>query len=131
MILVVAQQGLARGRVLEAIELPVRPGMTLDIDGGPALRQTLYTDGLNENELGARASLTYRWTIKDGFTFSEDASVVSSDGSTTLFSNTALSAKLSEVISGKISFNVQSETDPLPGRERTDTATRASIVYSF
>lgn len=108
-----------------------RPGMTLDIDGGPALRQTLYTSGRSENEFGARASLSYRWTMRDGITFSEDASVVTSDGSTTLFSNSAITAKFSDVISGKLSFNIQSETDPLPGRESTDTATRASIVYSF
>lgn len=108
-----------------------KPNMTLDIDGGPALRQTLYTTGVKEDQFGARGSLTYRWTIKDGWTVSEDASVVTSDGNTTLFSNTALSAKFSEVISGRISFNVQSDTDPLPGRQNTDTATRASIVYSF
>jgi putative salt-induced outer membrane protein len=108
-----------------------RPGMTLDIDGGPALRQTLFTTGISDNEFGARASLTYRWTVRDGMTFSEDASIVSSDGNTTLISTSALTSKLTDVISARLSFNVQSETDPQFGRKPTDTATRASIAYRF
>jgi putative salt-induced outer membrane protein len=113
------------------VRLIDRTGMTLDIDGGPALRQTRFTNDQSDNEFGARGSLTYRWTIRDGFTFSEDASVVTSDGNTTLISATALTAKLTSFISTRMSFNVQSETQPLPGRQATDTVTRASIVYSF
>lgn len=108
-----------------------RSNMTLDIDGGPALRQTLYADGLSEDDIGARGSLAYRWTIKPGMTLSEDASAVSSGGNTTLISTSALTAKLTSAISARISFNLQTETDPLPGRVSTDTATRASIAYSF
>jgi len=108
-----------------------RPGMTLDVDGGPALRQTRFTDGTGDDEFGGRASLTWRWTIRDGFTASQDASIVSSDGNTTLISTSALTAKLTSFISTRMSFNIQSETDPLPGRRATDTATRASLVYSF
>lgn len=108
-----------------------RPGMTLDVDGGPALRQTRFTDGTGEREFGARGSLTYRWTIRDGFTLSEDASIVTGNGNTTLISTSALTAKLTSFMSARMSFNIQAETDPLPGRQATDTATRASLVYSF
>jgi len=108
-----------------------KPNMTLDIDGGPALRQVLFTDGRSEDDIGARGSLIYRWTIKPGLTFSEDASVVSSGGNTTLISTSALTTKLTRTISARVSFNLQSETNPLPGRKSTDTATRASIAYSF
>jgi len=126
--------GFAR-RFTESLGLGYRlvekPGMTLDVDGGPALRQTRFTDGTGDDEFGARASLTWRWTIRDGFTASEDASIVSSDGNTTLISTSALTAKLTSFISARMSFNIQSETDPLPGRQATDTVTRASLVYSF
>ncbi|HWJ71142.1 MAG TPA: DUF481 domain-containing protein [Sphingobium sp.] len=113
------------------LRLIQRPGMTLDVDGGPALRQTRFTDGTGDSQFGARGSLAYRWTIRDGFTVSQDASIVTSDGSTTLISTSALTAKLTSFISTRMSFNVQSESDPLPGRKATDTATRASFVYSF
>ncbi len=122
-------------RFTESIGLGYRaiskPNMTLDIDGGPALRQTRFNNGFSEDDFGARGSLVYRWTIRPGTSFSEDATVVSSGGNTTLISTSALTAKLTRVFSARISFNVQSETDPLPGRKSTDTATRASIVYSF
>jgi putative salt-induced outer membrane protein len=113
------------------IRLIQRPGMTLDVDGGPALRQTRFTDGTGDSEFGARGSLAYRWTIREGFTISQDASIVTSDGNTTLISTSALTTKLTSFISARMSFNVQSESDPLPGRQATDTATRASFVYSF
>jgi putative salt-induced outer membrane protein len=122
-------------RFTESIGLGVRlidrPRMTLDVDGGPALRQTLFIDGTSDDEFGARGSLTYRWTIRNGFTFSEDASIVSSDGNTTIISASALAAKITEYLSTRVSFNVQSETQPLPGRKPTDTATRVSVIYSF
>ncbi len=113
------------------LRLIQRPGMTLDVDGGPALRQTRFTNGTASSEFGARGSLAYRWTIRDGFTVSQDASIVTSDGNTTLISTSALTAKLTSFISARMSFNVQSESDPLPGGQATDTATRASFVYSF
>lgn len=126
--------GFAR-RFTESLGLGLRvvqrPNMTLDVDGGPALRQTRFTDGTGDDELGARASLAWRWTIRDGFTVSQDASVVTSNGNSTIISTSALTAKLTSFISTRMSFNVQSETDPLPGRRATDTATRASFVYSF
>lgn len=106
-------------------------GMTLDVDGGPAMRQTRLINGFSSNEYGARGSITYRWTIRDGYVFSEDGSIVVSDSNTTFISTSALTAKLTSFISGRISFNIQSESDPLLGLESTETATRASIVYSF
>lgn len=108
-----------------------RPNMTLDIDGGPAIRQTFFVDGTNEEDFGARGSLVYRWTVRPGTIFSQEASAVSSGGDTTLISTSSLNTKLTRIFSARISFKVQSETDPLPGRKPTDTATRASLVYSF
>lgn len=126
--------GFAR-RFTESIGLGYRaisrPGMTLDVDGGPALRQTLYTSGFSYEEFGLRASVTYRWTLRPDTIFSQDASAVTSDGNATLISTSALTTKLSRKLSARVSLNVQSETEPQPGRKSTDTATRASLVYSF
>lgn len=107
------------------------PDMSLDVDAGPALRQTLFTDGTSQSDVGARASLTYRWTIRDGLLLSEDASVLSADGNTTLLSTTALSSRITGPLSARLSFKVQSETDPPLGSRPTDTATRATLVYKF
>ncbi|MET0238804.1 MAG: DUF481 domain-containing protein [Sphingobium sp.] len=108
-----------------------RPRMTLDLDAGPAFRQTLYTDGGSEFEVGPRASLAYKWTLRDGMTLSEDASVVSSDGTTTFISNTAFTSRLTKALSGRLSFNIQGESNRPEGSKPTDTTTRATLVYKF
>lgn len=105
--------------------------MKLNLDAGPALRQTRYIAEGNENEFAGRASLSYRWKINEGMEFAQDASVLSGTVNTTLVSTTSLTAALSEALSTRLSFNVQSEKNPPDERESTDTATRATIVYSF
>lgn len=105
--------------------------MTLDLDAGPALRQTHYIDELDEFSVATRGSLAWRWTMKSGMQLTQDASVLSDERNTTWISKTALTAALSRALSARVSFNVQSESEPAGGRRPTDTATRASIVYDF
>lgn len=108
-----------------------RPHMTLDLDAGPAFRQTVFTDGTSANEIGPRASLTYKWTIAPDMTFTEDASVVSDDGGTTFITNSALTSKITGRLSGRVSVKVQTESNRPVGAKPTDTATRAALVYTF
>lgn len=108
-----------------------RHGMTLDLDAGPALRHTAFTDGRNTNEVGPRASLNYKWVLTPAMTFTEVASIVSADGSTTFTANSAFSSKITKALSGRISVNIQSESNRQQGSKPTDTATRATLVYEF
>ena len=108
-----------------------RPNMTLDLDAGPAFRQTLFTDGTSANEIGPRASLAYKWTLARGMTFTEDASVVYDDGGTTFIANTAVTSKITGRLSGRMSVKVQTESNRPVGAKPTDTATRAALVYTF
>lgn len=105
--------------------------MTLDLDAGPALRQTRYVDGTDEMDVAGRASLAYRWQLNSGMLFTQDASLLSSENNTTWLSRTGLTATLSQALSTRLSFNFQNESNPAGGRKPTDTATRATIVYSF
>jgi putative salt-induced outer membrane protein len=113
--------------------------MTLDIEGGPAFRQALYTDaqlvGLETNgqlnEVGARGSLAYKWNISDVTNFTQNASIVNGENNTTIISTTALTTKLIGKLSTRLSFNLQNESNPLENRRPTDTTTRATLVYSF
>jgi putative salt-induced outer membrane protein len=116
------------GGGLRAID---RPNMTLDLDAGPALRQTLFTDGTSSIVIGPRASLTYKWTLPHGRTFTEDASVVSDDDGTTIISNTAFTTKITGGLSARMSVKVQTESNRPSGAKPTDTSTRASLVFTF
>lgn len=108
-----------------------RPNMTLDLDAGPAFRQTVFTDGTRSSEIGPRASLAYKWTLPHGMVFTENASMVSADGSTTLISDTAFTSKITNDLSGRMSLRVQSESNRPVGSKPTDTTTRATLVYKF
>lgn len=122
-------------RLTESLGLGYRvideESMTLDLDAGPAMRQTWLTDNGHESEWAGRIALAYRWTIRDGLDLTQDASALLATDSSTLISVTALSAKLTGALSGRLSFNVQNETDPPDDRVGTDTATRATLVYQF
>ncbi|MFT3964613.1 MAG: DUF481 domain-containing protein [Sphingobium sp.] len=126
--------GYAR-RFTESVGLGLRAinraDMTLDLDAGPALRQTLFTDGTSASEIGPRASLTYKWTLPRGMVLTENASVVSSDGGTTFIADTAFTSKITNALSGRMSLKIQSESNRPAGSKPTDTTTRATLVYTF
>ncbi len=64
-------------------------------------------------------------------TLTENASVLAAPIDTTLISSTALTARINGKLSARLSYNVQKETDPPAGLKSTDTATRATLAYSF
>ena len=126
--------GFAR-RFTESAGVGYRPiktdNMTLDIDAGPALRQTSFTDGSRDRDAAVRAAIVYRWQVNPAMQFSQNASALSGEENTTWMSNTAFTAALSRKLSTRLSFNVMSESNPPAGTKPTDTATRASIIYNF
>ncbi|HEX7852944.1 MAG TPA: DUF481 domain-containing protein [Sphingobium sp.] len=108
-----------------------RPDMTLDLDAGPAFRQTLFTDGTSASEIGPRASLAYKWTLPRGMMFSENASVVTGDGGSTFIADTAFTSKITNSLSGRMSVKVQTESNHPIDAKPTDTTSRATLVYKF
>ncbi|MND04826.1 hypothetical protein D3C83_252710 [compost metagenome] len=46
-------------------------------------------------------------------------------------STTGLSATISDALAARVSFDVTRQDKVPAGRKRTDTATRAALVYSF
>jgi len=107
------------------------PTMSLDLEAGPSLRQINYIDNTHDNQLAARASLSYQWKITSTLTFSEDASALMASGDTTLISTTALTSKLLGALSARLSFNIQNESNPPLGLKNTDYSTRLTAVYDF
>lgn len=107
-----------------------REDMSLSIDAGPAFRQVRFVEGGSESKTAARASLAYRWDILPTLTFSQDVAAVL-DGSKTFTSTTALTSKLWGALSGRLSYYVIHEGDPVDDRKKTDTTMRLSLVYSY
>jgi len=105
--------------------------MTFDLEGGPGARQTQFAGGELENEFICVLGGDYDWTIREGLTFSNDTSIFLGADRTTLSNIAAFTAQLTERISGRFSFEAQHDTSVPLGQDRTQTATRASIVYGF
>jgi len=102
-----------------------------DVMAGPAFRQTKYSDDTSASEPAIFARTRLEWRITDTLKFTEEADSGIAKRNSTLTSTTALTSNLYGRLSGRISFGVEIETAPPQGREKTDTFTRASLVYDF
>ena len=103
----------------------------LNLEAGPALRQTLFTDGYEDNAFAARGAGNFLWVISPGYEFSENAAVFYDSYNTSFMSLTALTAKLNGSLSARASFQFNSESNPPLGRKSSDTVSRITIVYAF
>ena len=108
-----------------------RETFKVSAEAGPALRQTLFTDGVDSNTFAFRGAGNLWWQISPGFELTENAVVFYDSFNTSFQSLTALTAKLTGALSARMSFQFNSESNPPLGRENTDTVSRVTVVYSF
>lgn len=105
--------------------------MTLDLEGGPGLRETkLAADGV-QTEIIALLRSTYNWHITDTIKFQDQASIFAGSKRTTFINDAGITAKFTDQLSGRLSLYFKYDTSVPDGQENLDTATRASIVYDF
>lgn len=126
-------------------ELVKTKDIRLAIKAGPAIRITDFAEGDTKSSLAALAGIDFDWKISDHLKFSQEAggtyasdaqgftsavAVVDSDN-TTFTATSALDAKLIGSLSTRLSYTIEHETNPKIGRAKTDTLSRASLVYDF
>lgn len=107
------------------------PSVTLALEGGPALRQTSYTDGTSDSVFNGRLAGNFAWKFSPNGTFTQVASYFFGNGGNTVTSDTAITMKVWDALSLRLSFFLQNESEPQPGRLATDTTTRITVVYGF
>jgi putative salt-induced outer membrane protein len=107
------------------------PALSLALEGGPALRQTAYITGRRDNYFAARGGLNAKWLISNAFTLSQNATLFYDSSNTSVFSLTALTAKVTGALSARLSFQLNQESNPPLGLKELDTTSRVTIVYSF
>lgn len=112
------------------VRLIDRPSLRLEMDGGPAFRQTAFVTGKNEGEVSGRASMALRWDVSPTLGFTQNASAFLSDDST-FVSTSALTSKLFGALSSRLAFDVRHETNPPLGSVATNTISRLTLLYSF
>ncbi len=110
------------------------PEHELSFDAGATFTREERTSGVNDDFLGGLAGLSYAWIPMEGAKVSERLIVYpnfdeSSDWR--LVSETALQAALSKRFALKIGYALRYDHEPPPGFDSTDSATTASLVWSF
>lgn len=100
--------------------------VTTDATGAPDI-----TPGVTEESFSVIASSDFDYAFNDNVKLSNDTSALYAETSTQITNSLALTAKLSDALSARISFDVRHDTQPPEGFEDTDTATRFSLVYGF
>jgi putative salt-induced outer membrane protein len=108
-----------------------RPGLKLDVELGPAFRQTSFSDHSNEGSAAARGSINLDWKLSKAVSLTQATSAYVEHYNSTVSSKTALNAKLLGPLAAQLSYGVQYESMPPVGGVTTDTTSRASLVYSF
>lgn len=103
----------------------------LSVKAGPAYRQTNFLDGGSQSSLAGLAGLDFAYQISPNLKFTENATAFIESANTTLTSETALEAKLSNALSARISYLVEYDSNPPLGAVGTDTLSRITLVYGF
>ncbi|WP_419827568.1 DUF481 domain-containing protein [Sphingomonas sp.] len=113
----------------------VLPGadLHLDLEAGPAVRQTRYagTARFNDTAVGGRASLNFLWKPNAAVQFTEKAAVFFLPNNSNITSTTALDTRLFGPLRIRLSYNLSYEQDTPTVARSFDTITTASIVFAF
>ncbi len=133
-----ARYALSAGIGYQAI---TRPDLHLAVKAGPALRHTDFTSGENDTRLGGLLGLDFDWAFAEGLKLTQDtnlvaetggaATVIFDSGKTTLALVTGLEARITDKLSTRLSYAVDYESNPQPGKVGTDTLSRVTFVYGF
>ena len=106
--------------------------MTLDLEIGPGVRFSKLDNAPDSDSEGVlRLAAKYLWKLSDTSKFTEDLSVDAGRDLTVTKSVTALTAKVNSSLAMKLSYTVKHNSEVLAGREKTDTETAVTLVYSF
>ncbi|MEP5938355.1 MAG: DUF481 domain-containing protein [Erythrobacter sp.] len=105
--------------------------MQMSLKAGPAYRQTNFVGGLSDSSIAGLAALDFDWQFAENLKLTEDASAFIQSGNNTFVSTTGLVAGLGSGLSASLSYTIEHDTNPPPGAVKTDTLTRATLIYDF
>jgi putative salt-induced outer membrane protein YdiY len=123
--------GLALGFAHQLVVLPPH-GFRYEV--GPDYTHEERTDGTSDEVFSGRLFLEYVYTIAEWAKFSEGLETLTNvqDGEDTRFNSlTALTIKLTDIVSFQTGFNVRVDLQPVPGFEEVDTTTTIGLLFDI
>lgn len=103
----------------------------LDLSGGPALRETFYTNNQVGSTLLGRAAMTFDWQVSPTLRLSQNTAFYFEGDKNNATSTSSLETRLVKRLKARLSYDLQYEKTDLAGRKPLDTTSRATLVYSF
>jgi putative salt-induced outer membrane protein len=112
------------------------------LQGGPAYRVDEVEPSFDdqgvllapaETQTAAALNLGSRFEaqLNDAVSFRNDTDFTSSVDTSTILNSSALTAEIMGAVAARFSFDVMHDTSAPLGTEKTDTITRATLVYAF
>ncbi len=87
--------------------------------------------GFSNNEFALRGASEFDYQFSEAVSFYNDSEVIWSDSDTYLWNDVGVTANLAGNLAARFSFRVDHHTDVPVGRKKTDTITRAALVYTL
>lgn len=113
-------------------EIINKSNMLWRIEGGPGIQYNkLYISDISESKILGRVSNTFEMDLWKNMKISNKTSVVYTNASTTFDNKAQLSARINAHLAAKLTFGIKHDTGAPLGKEKTDTVSRATIVYDF
>ncbi len=108
-----------------------RPTLNWAVEAGPGVRIDSFEDSGNTSVTPAlRAFSDFSWDFSPFASFLHSVETIQ-DGGLTVDTTAAVVARITERVSGKLSYQVRYNGDAPAGNEEIDTTTRLSLVYGF
>ncbi|WP_454883657.1 DUF481 domain-containing protein [Sphingomonas oryzagri] len=103
----------------------------LNVEAGPAVRETRYIGQPRDTKPAGRGSFNFDWKPSGNIELTNTSAAFFEGDDTNLTSTTALTTKLFGPVKGQLSYNLTYEDD-VPGQAKSfDTITAAALVYTF
>lgn len=104
--------------------------MTLAMNVGLGMRRSVQMDQ-SSNEAIGRVEGNYVWNLSPTASFSQDFSVDAGSDSSIVRSESGIQSQIMDNLSLRFSIKLKHQTTVPMGREKTDTETAATLVFSF
>lgn len=109
-----------------------RPDLAWRVQAGPGVRFTEENGtGEEETELGAIASSFFYYQLSDGVAFTNDTEVLYSEANTLVANDAGVNFRVSDVVSTRLAYRTEWNSDPTPGFEDTENELAAALVFSL
>ncbi len=105
--------------------------LSFDVELAPGYRHGAIRGGGTDNKAFIRGSALLNYKISDTATLTNEATVSGESGQVRAENTLALTATVVSDLAARLSFNIRYNSNPPAGAEKTDTISKAQLVYAF